>query len=116
MITDPYNGDTDADGLTDGEEQLTYETSPVNADSDNDGLDDGEEIRTYITDPLDPDSDEDGFNDGVEIGASTNPLDPQSFPQPSPVAVPATNTMVTWIAFIILAGLGWQTLRRPGLR
>ncbi|MGI6495478.1 MAG: outer membrane beta-barrel protein [Kiritimatiellia bacterium] len=74
--TDPYDPDTDKDGLTDGEEVLTYKTDPLNPDSDYDGLLDGEEVRTYKTDPLDPDTDKGGVKDGHEVHHDrTNPLD-----------------------------------------
>jgi hypothetical protein len=45
-VTDPYNADTDYDGLTDGEETITgapntgYTSDPTNTDTDYDGLDD----------------------------------------------------------------------------
>lgn len=50
-LTDPFNPDSDSDGLTDGEEVNTHSTSPTNPDSDNDGLSDGDEI-IYGYDPL----------------------------------------------------------------
>ena len=74
--TDPYNPDTDGDGLTDGEEVLKYKTDPLNPDSDFDGLKDGEEVLKYKTDPLDPDTDKGGVSDGHEVIVDkTNPLD-----------------------------------------
>ena len=79
--TDPYNADTDGDGLLDGEESCTivvhsvardawsqprgiFCTDPLNPDSDFDGLLDGDEIYVTGTDPLNPDSDFDGILDG----------------------------------------------------
>ena len=41
--TDPYNADTDGDGLTDGLELTMGVTDPLNADSNNNGCPDGEE-------------------------------------------------------------------------
>ena len=41
--TDPYNADTDGDGLTDGLELNMGVTDPLNADSNNNGCPDGEE-------------------------------------------------------------------------
>ena len=74
--TDPYDPDTDKDGLTDGEEVLTFRTDPLNPDTDYDGLKDGEEVRRYRTDPLDPDTDKGGVKDGHEVlHDHTNPLD-----------------------------------------
>ncbi|WKZ29665.1 MAG: hypothetical protein QY323_02955 [Patescibacteria group bacterium] len=43
--------DTDADGLSDGEE-AALRTDPSRKDTDADGLSDLEEVRTYCTDPL----------------------------------------------------------------
>ncbi|NHJ03873.1 MAG: hypothetical protein EAX90_03555 [Candidatus Heimdallarchaeota archaeon] len=53
--TDPFNPDTDGDGLTDGEEVLFV----------NDGSVEGQD--GYGTNPLDPDSDNDGISDGAEV-------------------------------------------------
>lgn len=101
--TDPNNPDTDNDGLTDGEEVLTYHTDPLIQDTDRDGLGDGgevkfsktnplvadtdgdglsdfDEVATHHTNPLLADSDSDGFPDGLEIAKGTNPLDSQSLP------------------------------------
>jgi len=75
--TDPYNPDTDDDGLTDGDEVNTYKTDPLNPDSDWDGLKDGAEVLTYSTDPMDSDTDDGGVTDGHEvIEDNTDPLDP----------------------------------------
>ncbi len=77
--TDPDNPDTDSDGLTDGEEVLTWGTNPLNRDTDGDVLLDGDEVHTYGTDPTNPDTDGDGIPDGVEIATGTDPLDPLDF-------------------------------------
>ncbi|MBT7069201.1 MAG: OmpA family protein [Verrucomicrobia bacterium] len=75
--TDPYDPDTDKDGLSDGDEVLTYKTDPLNPDTDYDGLKDGVEVRDHKTDPLDRDTDDGGVADGHEvIEDRTNPLDP----------------------------------------
>jgi outer membrane protein OmpA-like peptidoglycan-associated protein len=65
--TDPYNPDTDGDGLTDGDEVHKYRTNPLKKDTDDDGLTDKEELFTYHTDPLKFDTDGDGLSDGDEI-------------------------------------------------
>jgi outer membrane protein OmpA-like peptidoglycan-associated protein len=65
--TDKKNPDTDGDGLSDGEEYLTYKTDPLNPDTDGDGLSDGAEVREYRTDPLKADTDGDGLSDGQEV-------------------------------------------------
>lgn len=73
--TDPNNPDTDGDGLTDGEEFLTYQTNPLVADTDGDGLNDGYEVKTSKSNPLVADTDGDGLNDGQEVNQyKTNPL------------------------------------------
>jgi outer membrane protein OmpA-like peptidoglycan-associated protein len=75
--TDPFNPDTDQDGLSDGEEVRTYKTDPLNPDTDLDALKDGGEVLTYKTNPLDRDTDKGGVADGHEvIEDNTNPLDP----------------------------------------
>jgi outer membrane protein OmpA-like peptidoglycan-associated protein len=81
--TDPFDPDTDKDGLTDGEEYFAkygYKTDPLNPDTDGDGLKDGEEVKKYKTNPLDPDTDKDGLSDGTEVkgkfGKAQRPLDP----------------------------------------
>ncbi len=43
--TDPYNADTDGDGLSDGDEVIIWKTNPLNADTDGDSYKDGEEVR-----------------------------------------------------------------------
>ncbi|MDZ4199618.1 MAG: outer membrane beta-barrel protein, partial [Kiritimatiellia bacterium] len=75
--TDPFNPDTDGDGLTDFEEVRIYKTDPLNPDTDYDGLRDGAEVHVYGTDPLNPDTDGGGVTDGHEvIEDGTDPLDP----------------------------------------
>ncbi|MCE9614175.1 MAG: OmpA family protein [Lentisphaerae bacterium] len=75
--TDPFDPDTDKDGLTDGEEVFKYKTDPLNPDTDLDALKDGPEVHQYATDPTKRDTDNGGVADGHEvIEDSTNPLDP----------------------------------------
>lgn len=81
--------DTDGDGLNDGLE-LAMGTDPFDADSDDDGLLDGVDpspkagrtatgedvdldgfIAPWESDPTDPDSDDDGLFDGTESGLAT---------------------------------------------
>ncbi len=76
--TDPFNPDTDADELNDGEEVLRQNTDPLKADTDGDGLSEGEEVLRRRTDPLNPDTDGDGLNDGEEVRRGTDPLNPDS--------------------------------------
>ena len=74
--TEPYDPDTDKDGLTDGEEINTYKTDPLNPDTDWDGLMDGPEVHKHKTNPLVRDTDKGNVADGHEvIEDKTNPLD-----------------------------------------
>lgn len=75
---DPYNPDTDGDGILDGEE-VRQGYSPTLAfnpdDLDNDGLsNDNESI--WQTDPSNPDTDEDGTPDGEEVRTGRDPRVP----------------------------------------
>ena len=73
--TDPWNPDTDGDGLRDGDEYHRYKTDPLKADTDDDGISDYDEIYVYKTNPLRADTDGDGLNDYDEIFRhKTNPL------------------------------------------
>ena len=70
--TDPYNADTDGDGLSDKEE-WEGPTDPLDPDCDDDGLPDGADgLEDTDGDGLihafDPDSDDDGIFDGTERG------------------------------------------------
>ena len=72
----PYStlSDSDADGLLD-EEERRLGTDPYDPDTDRDGLKDGPEIHKHKTNPLNPDTDGDGILDGLEIYRhQTNPL------------------------------------------
>ncbi|AEK73996.1 calcium-binding protein [Thermococcus sp. 4557] len=76
--TDPFNPDTDGDGLLDGEEVKIYKTDPLNVDTDRDGLTDAEELKIHHTNPLGQDTDGDGLTDREELQFSTNPLSKDS--------------------------------------
>jgi len=78
----PVLADTDADGLTDYEEIVTYSTNPARIDSDGDGLDDVDEVTTYHSDPLTVDSDGDGYSDFIEVEHGGDPNDVAVLPQP----------------------------------
>jgi len=70
MISDPLTWDTDADGLSDGQERGTYRCNPMVRDTDNDGLLDGIEAMPKVgTDPWNPDTEYDYLvdGDGAEI-------------------------------------------------
>ena len=64
--TDPYDPDSDDDGLNDGDEVNVHGTDPLDSDSDDDGLNDGDEVNVHGTDPLNADSDGDLLDDGTE--------------------------------------------------
>ncbi len=73
--TNPLRMDTDGDGLKDGDELFKYRTDPTKFDTDGDGLGDGDEVLKYKTDPLKADTDGDGLSDGDEVlKYKTNPL------------------------------------------
>lgn len=76
--TNIHKVDTDDDGLRDNEEVNLYHTDPLKADTDNDGFNDFEEAVTNNTDPLDADEDDDGFSGGPAGGsqADCNDHDP----------------------------------------
>lgn len=85
--TDPYNADTDGDGVADGDEINIYGTNPLNADTDGDGLTDGNELFWTNTDPLKWDTDGDGWGDGDEVNnQGTDPANASSFPGSGNVA------------------------------
>jgi hypothetical protein len=72
LRTDPNNNDTDADDLSDGQENNIYSTNPLIADTDGDGLLDGNEIF-ISTNPLSADTDNDGMPDGFEVEQILDP-------------------------------------------
>tara|TARA_Y100001935_G_scaffold74750_2_gene62388 strand:+ start:709 stop:4278 length:3570 start_codon:yes stop_codon:yes gene_type:complete len=72
--TDPYDPDSDDDGLSDYSE-IENGTNPLSPDTDSDGLSDGREVNIHHTDPLLSDSDGDGLLDGQEVIVhQSNPL------------------------------------------
>ncbi|NHJ85394.1 MAG: DUF2341 domain-containing protein [Asgard group archaeon] len=76
--TNPYDPDTDHDGINDYNEVYVWETNPNSIDSDSDTLYDYYEIFIYETDPNDPDSDGDFLDDNVELftyGTDPNEID-----------------------------------------
>ncbi len=86
--TNPYDADTDEDGLADGDEDAdrdgvvdANETDPCSADTDGDGMPDGWEAA-YGLDPLidgsGQDMDNDGLNNANEYLHATDPIDPDS--------------------------------------
>jgi outer membrane protein OmpA-like peptidoglycan-associated protein len=94
--TDPFNPDTDGDGIPDGVEvHGPNPTNPLLPDSDGDGLCDGPtsvegvcdagedmnangEVDPGETDPNDADTDDDCLTDGEEVALGTDPLNPDT--------------------------------------
>jgi hypothetical protein len=73
LKSSPFLIDSDGDGLTDFEEVVKYRTRPDTLDTDRDGLNDADEVQTFFTNPLVADTDQDGLSDGEEILLGTNP-------------------------------------------
>jgi hypothetical protein len=80
--SNPLAPDTDADGLTDFQEIVTYSTNPAHGDSDGDGLGDQAEVVTHLSNPNDVDSDDDSFSDFIEVLYGGNPNNAGVPPQP----------------------------------
>jgi hypothetical protein len=78
--------DCDRDGLT-NEEEITRGTNPFNSDTDADGMPDGWEVK-YNLDPLvnnaSLDKDGDGFSNIQEYRAGTSPNNRDSYPRSMP--------------------------------
>lgn len=64
--------DIDGDGLT-AQEEYQYGTNNQLADSDADGLSDGDEVNQHLSHPLLLDTDDDGLNDGAEVDEGSDP-------------------------------------------
>jgi N-acetylmuramoyl-L-alanine amidase len=82
--TDPFNADSDGDGMPDGFE-AQYNLNPSDAsdasqDADEDGLTNLQEYELG-TDPNNSDSDGDGVWDGDENDGGTDPNDPNDTPE-----------------------------------
>ncbi len=77
LKSNPLSYDTDRDGLPDGRE-LELNTDLSSADSDNDGLDDLHEVEISKSNPGSADSDFDGLTDYDEYRLGTNPNDGDS--------------------------------------
>jgi VCBS repeat-containing protein len=100
--TDPFNPDTDSDGLFDGEEVNTHGTSPLLPDSDGDGLTDGQEVSGTGTNPLAADTDSDDVNDGIEVAVGSDPFaaNPVTYVDPAApcsVTCDGTSWATAWI-------------------
>ena len=78
-----YFGDTsldsDDDGLSDLYEQ-SLGSNPYNSDTDGDGLKDGDEANIHGSSPILVDTDGDGFDDKLEVNSGTDPKNQNDFP------------------------------------
>ena len=79
MLTDPFDSDTDWDGLNDGDE-LIENTNPLDGDTDDDEMLDGWEVDNGLN-PLVNDADGDPDGDGlfnlIEYHNICDPQDPE---------------------------------------
>jgi hypothetical protein len=71
VTSDPYNPDTDGDGVGDAEENARS-LDPRTDDTDADLVVDIEEIYDWRSNPADQDSDDDGFTDQTELHFGTS--------------------------------------------
>ncbi|MFQ5807567.1 MAG: IPT/TIG domain-containing protein, partial [Phycisphaerae bacterium] len=71
VTSDPFNPDTDGDGLTDGEENARS-MDPRTDDTDADLVLDWDEVFDWRSNPCDQDSDDDGFADQTELHFGTS--------------------------------------------
>ena len=55
-------------------DEVSLGLSDANADTDADGLSDGDEVHQYKTDPAKADTDGDGYADGLEVNGGYDPL------------------------------------------
>ncbi|HYM40939.1 MAG TPA: Ig-like domain-containing protein, partial [Thermoplasmata archaeon] len=93
--TDPFDPDTDHDGLLDGDEVNPPPgrnvTNPNDPDTDADGLLDGPERYRYGCDPTLSDTDSDGLTDGFEVTPHPMTLVIDGVPQTRSVVTSCTS-------------------------
>ena len=71
VTSDPYEADTDCDGLLDSEENVRL-LDPRSNDTDVDGVTDCDEARVWLSNPADQDTDNDGLADDSEVNLNTS--------------------------------------------
>ena len=99
--TDPYDADTDDDGILDGDEDKNHngvvdsgETDPCEGDTDDDGMPDGWEVQhslNPLADDANGDLDGDLFTNVQEYLKGTAPDDPSSVPPNNAPTAPGLN-------------------------
>lgn len=105
--SDPFNEDSDGDGLLDGVEVNIHGTDPLLLDTDGDGLIDSIELEEHATNPTLADTDLDGISDGVEVVDGSDPLRfPTLIP---PVTLEPTGKEVTVALPLLPDESGWLT-------
>ena len=88
-------------------------SDPFDCDTDGDGLTDGEEVHAHGTSPVKRDSDGDGQDDAAEQAAGTDPMDPQSrFAAAMGPVVPGVSASVHWNG---VAGRNYRVVRSQEL-
>lgn len=85
--TDPFNPDTDGDGLLDGEEVKIYGTDPLNRDTDGDTVNDGTEVATGCLSPTNPRTFDD-MPDNVRMASGNPCAQPTATETPRPTLPP----------------------------
>lgn len=71
VTSNPFDPDTDGDGLSDSEEN-SRSLDPRTDDTDADLVSDADEVRKYLSNPTDQDTDDDGFADSLELFYKTS--------------------------------------------
>jgi hypothetical protein len=90
---DPRTDDTDADWLTDYDEKYILRSSPLKQDTDEDGLDDYTEVTSLKTSPILADTDGDQLDDRDELFFRNRNPRLSDIPQPQ-ILIGATNIQV----------------------
>lgn len=72
--TDPFDPDTDGDGIPDGREVQVYDTDPLDSDTDSDGLTDYDELYLYNSNPTLQDTIGDGVSDSEAVEHGLSPV------------------------------------------
>ena len=98
VTSDPFNADTDGDGIPDSEERHAG-SNPRSNDTDGDTLSDYDEWNIIYSNPVDQDTDDDGIQDGFEyLFFKTSPIladtDGDQIDDPTELAAGNRNPLV----------------------